>query len=156
MWSIIAKQPIDEHTPWTITAEPASGFDLDAELPELPTTNQGQSGQAALVAQARRERLTVRQLAQMAGGYSGLQMVGTPEQIADEMGAWLAAGASDGFNVMFHTVPAGLDDFVDGVVPELQRRGLFRTAYEGATLRDHLDLPRPANRFFAEQRRAAE
>ena len=78
----------------------ASGFDLDAELPELPTTNQGQSGQAALVAQARRERLTVRQLAQMAGGYSGLQMVGTPEQIADEMGAWLAAGASDGFNVM--------------------------------------------------------
>lgn len=134
----------------------ASKFDLDAELPELPVTNQSQSGQAALVAQARRERLTVRQLAQLAGGYSGLQMVGTAAQIADEMEAWLDADASDGFNVMFHTVPAGLDDFVNQVVPELQRRGIFRTAYEGTTLRDHLGLERPANRFFADQAIAAD
>ncbi len=134
----------------------ASKFDLDAELPELPVTNQSQSGQAALVAQARRERLTVRQLAQLAGGYSGLQMVGTPAQIADQMQAWLEAGASDGFNVMFPTVPAGLDDFVDQVVPELQRRGLFRTEYAGTTLRDHLGLQRPSNRFFAEQQAAAD
>ncbi len=127
----------------------ASGFDLDAPLPDLPQTNQSQSGQNAMVALARRDNLTVRQLAQIAGGYGGLQMVGTPHEIADTMQAWLDAEACDGFNVMFPTVPAGLDDFCDLVVPELQRRGLFRTAYEGTTLRDHLGLHRPANRFFA-------
>ena len=57
-------------------------------------------------------------------------------------------GACDGFNVMFPYVPGGLDDFVDMVVPELQRRGLFRKEYEGQTLRENLGLPRPANRFF--------
>ena len=127
----------------------ASGFELDAPLPEIPVTNQSQSGQAALVALARREKLTVRQLAQLVGGYGGLQMVGTPGQIADQMQAWLETEASDGFNVMFPTVPAGLDDFVDQVVPELQRRGVFRTSYEGSTLRDHLGLQRPRNQFFA-------
>jgi FMN-dependent oxidoreductase (nitrilotriacetate monooxygenase family) len=126
----------------------ASGFDLDAPLPELPQTNQSQSGQNAMVALARRENLTVRQLAQIAGGYGGLQMVGTAAEIADTMQAWLEAEAADGFNVMFPTVPAGLDDFCDLVVPELQRRGLFRTDYEGITLRDHLGLKRPANQFF--------
>ena len=126
----------------------ASGFDLDAPLPELPVTNQAQGSQAALVALARRENLTVRQLAQLVGGYGGLQMVGTPREIADTMQAWLEADAADGFNVMFPTVPEGLDSFVDLVVPELQRRGLFRRDYEGTTLRDHLGLPRPANRFF--------
>ena len=134
----------------------ASGFDLDAGLPELPVTNQSQSGQAALVAQARRERLTVRQLAQQVGGYGGLAMVGTASEIADTMQEWLETGASDGFNVMFHTVPAGLDDFVDLVVPELQRRGLHRREYEGATLRDHLGLARPDNQFFSAMRTAAE
>lgn len=133
-----------------------SGFDLDAELPELPVTNQGQSGQAALLALARRERLTVRQLAQMVGGYGGLTMVGTAGQIADEMQAWVETGASDGFNVMFPTVPDGLDSFVELVVPELQGRGLLRREYEGTTLREHLGLARPENRFFAEGRRAAE
>ena len=61
----------------------------------------------------------------------------------------------DGFNVMFPFLPAGLEDFVDKVVPELQRRGLFRRDYEGVTLRENLGLPRPENRFFA-QRQAAE
>jgi alkanesulfonate monooxygenase len=127
----------------------ASGFDLDAPLPEIPQTNQSQSGRDALVALARRENLTVRQLAQLVGGYGGLQMVGTPAEIADTMQEWLESEACDGFNVMFPTVPAGLDDFVDLVVPELQRRGIFRSAYEGATLRDHLGLRRPENQFFA-------
>jgi alkanesulfonate monooxygenase len=130
----------------------ASGFDLDAPLPEIPQTNQGQSGREALVSLARRENLTVRQLARMVGGYGGLQMVGTAEEIADTMQEWLETGASDGFNVMFHTVPAGLDDFVDLVVPELQRRGIYRTEYEGTTLRDHLGLKRPENRFFVGER----
>ena len=135
----------------------ASGFDLDAPLPDIPVTNQSQSGQAGLVALARRDNLTVRQLAQLAGGYGGLSMVGTPVTIADTMQAWLETEACDGFNVMFPTVPAGLDDFVDLVVPELQRRGLFRRDYEGATLRDHFGLPRPENRFFTQpQSKAAE
>src|SRR6185437_6414880 len=128
----------------------ASGFDLDAPLPEIPQTNQSRSGREALVALAKRENLTVRQLAQLAGGYGGLQMVGTPAEIADTMQQWLEAEASDGFNIMFPTVPAGLDDFVDLVVPELQRRGLLRRHYEGTTLRHHLGLERPPNQFFAE------
>jgi alkanesulfonate monooxygenase len=127
----------------------ASQFELDAPLPELPRTNASQSGQDALVAQARRESLTVRQLAQRVSGYGGLKMVGTASEIADTMQHWLETEACDGFNVMFPTVPAGLNDFVDLVVPELQRRGIFRTAYQGSTLRDHLGLTRPQNRFFA-------
>jgi alkanesulfonate monooxygenase SsuD/methylene tetrahydromethanopterin reductase-like flavin-dependent oxidoreductase (luciferase family) len=97
---------------------------------------------------ARAERLTIRELAQRVGGYSGLQMVGTAVEIADEMEQWLVEEGSDGFNVMFPYLPEGLDDFVGKVVPELQRRGIFRRAYEGATLRDHFGLPRPGNRFF--------
>jgi len=127
----------------------ASKFDLDGPLPALPLTNASRSSQAALVELAKREHLTVRQLAQLAGGHGGLQMVGTPADIADTMQQWLETEASDGFNVMFHSVPEGLDDFVDLVVPELSGRGLFRQAYEGTTLRDHLGLARPANRFFA-------
>jgi alkanesulfonate monooxygenase len=127
----------------------ASQFDLDGPLPEIPETNASQSGRATLVDLARRENLTVRQLAQFVGGYGGLQMMGTAEEIADQMQAWLETEASDGFNVMFHSVPEGIDDFVDVVVPELQRRGIFRKEYEGATLRDHLGLKRPVNRFFA-------
>ena len=74
-------------------------------------------------------------------------MIGTPQTIADEK-EWIASEASDGFTVMFPYLPGGLDDFANRVVPELQRRGLFRTEYEGETLRDHLGLPRPKNRFF--------
>ena len=137
----------------------ASGFELDAPLPEIPQTNASQSGRDAIVALARRENLTVRQLAQLVGGYGGLQMVGTASEIADTMQEWLQSEASDGFNVMFPTVPAGLDEFVELVVPELQRRGIFRRDYEGATLREHLGLKRPANQFFpavASGREAAE
>ena len=61
---------------------------------------------------------------------------------------WLREGAADGFTVTFPYVPEGLDDVVQKLVPELQRRGLFRTDYEGSTLREHLGLPRPENRFF--------
>ena len=113
-----------------------------------PETEQSKSGRERAIALARREGLTVRQLAQRLGGYAGAAMVGTPATIADEMQEWLETGACDGFNIMFPHVPEGLEDFVTGVVPELQRRGLFRTEYTGTTLREHLGLPRPANRFF--------
>jgi alkanesulfonate monooxygenase SsuD/methylene tetrahydromethanopterin reductase-like flavin-dependent oxidoreductase (luciferase family) len=114
----------------------------------VPETNASQSGRERTIALARRENLTVRQLAQRLGGFSGLSMVGTPQTIADEMEQWLRERGCDGFNIMFPYLPAGLDDFVDKVVPELQRRGLFRREYEGTTLREHLGLPRPGNRFF--------
>ena len=126
----------------------ASGFDLDGPLPEIPETNASQTGRQRVVDRARRDNLTVRQLAQIAGGYGGLSFVGTPQTIADQMEEWLTEKASDGFNIMFPYVPGGLDDFVDRVVPELQRRGLFRTEYEGTTLRENLGLPRPRNHFF--------
>lgn len=126
----------------------ASGFDLDAPLPEIPETNASKSGQAQIVDYARRTGATVRELARKVGGYGGLSFIGTPEQIADRMAEWLHGGACDGFNVMFPFVPEGLDDFCTGIVPELQRRGLFRSEYEGTTLRDHLGLKRPGNRFF--------
>jgi len=133
----------------------ASGFDLDAPLPELKETNQSKSGQARVVERARRENLTVRQLAQIVGSYGGLSFVGTAKTVADRMEEWLESEACDGFNVMFPWVPGGLDEFCQQVVPELQRRGIFRKEYEGTTLRENLDLPRPDNQFFAKQALAA-
>src|ERR1700741_3813279 len=127
----------------------ASKFDPDRPLPDdIPESNASKSGRERATALARRENLTVRQLAQRLGGYSGLAMIGTAQSIADEMEEWLETEASDGFTVMFPYLPGGLDDFVEWVVPELQRRGLFRRDYEGATLRENLGLPRPKNRFF--------
>ncbi|WP_428374604.1 LLM class flavin-dependent oxidoreductase [Lichenicoccus sp.] len=125
-----------------------SGYDPDGPLPEIPQTNAGKSARARIVEMAARDGLSIRALAQRAGSYAGLAFVGTAHGIADEMEAWLLGEGSDGFNIMFPWVPGGLDEFVAEVVPELQRRGLFRRAYEGTTLREHLGLPRPANRFF--------
>jgi len=126
----------------------ASKFDPDGPLPDIPESNASKSGRERAIALARRENLTVRQLAQRLGGYSGLAMVGTPATIADEIKEWLESRGSDGFTVMFPYLPGGLDDFVDRVVPELQRRCIFRREYEGKTLRENLGLPRPKNRFF--------
>lgn len=126
----------------------ASTFDPDGPLPEIADTNASKSGQAEVIKVAREEGLTVRQLAQRYGGYAGLAFVGTPQTIADEMAKWLETRGSDGFNVVFPYLPQGLDDVVDRLVPELQRRGLFRSEYSGSTLRDHLGLPRPPNRYF--------
>jgi len=126
----------------------ARGFDLDAPLPEIPETNQSQSGRQRVLERARRDKLTVRQLAVALGGYGGLSFTGSAKSVADEMQAWLEAEACDGFNIMFPTIPGGVEDFVRLVVPELQRRGIFRREYEGTTLRDHLGLPRPKNQFF--------
>ncbi|MBT6314542.1 MAG: LLM class flavin-dependent oxidoreductase [Alphaproteobacteria bacterium] len=127
----------------------ASEFDPAGPLPDVPETNASKSGQERVKKLAREEGLTVRQLAGRLGGYSGNAFVGAAKTVAEEMETWVMEGGSDGFNVMFPYLPAGLDDFVDKVVPELQRRGVYRTAYEGATLRENLGLPRPSNRFFA-------
>lgn len=127
----------------------ASKMDLDGPLPDIPESNASQSGRQKLVDMAREDNLTVRQLAQYVGGsFSSLEIVGTADTIADVMEEWLVSGGCDGFNVMFPYLPGGLDDFVEQVVPELQRRGIFRREYEGATLRENLRLPRPENRFF--------
>jgi FMN-dependent oxidoreductase (nitrilotriacetate monooxygenase family) len=129
----------------------AGQFELDAPLPdEIPETNASKSGRDRTMRLARDEGLTVRQLAQRLGGYSGLALVGTAETIADRMEEWIETKASDGFTIMFPFLPEGLDLFVDRVVPELQRRGLFRREYPGTTLRETLGLPRPENRFFVD------
>ena len=91
----------------------ASRFEPDGPLPEIPESNASKSGRERVVELARRENLSVRQLAQRLGGYSGLAFVGTPETIADEMQEWLFSEGSDGFNIMFPYLPAGLDDFVE-------------------------------------------
>jgi FMN-dependent oxidoreductase (nitrilotriacetate monooxygenase family) len=132
----------------------ASAFDLDGPLPEIPESNASKSGRERFVSLARRDNLTVRQLAEIAGSFGGLAIGGTPASIADQMEAWLFSEACDGFNVMFPYVPGGLYDFVDKVVPELQRRGLFRPEYQGETLRENLGLPRPENRFFPSSKAA--
>jgi alkanesulfonate monooxygenase len=105
---------------------------------------------------ARRERYTVRQLYEyLAGARGHWVVVGTPVQIADRIQEWFENGAADGFNIMPPVLPQSLNEFVDLVVPELQKRGLFRTAYEGATLRENLGLERPASRYAETQAKAA-
>jgi FMN-dependent oxidoreductase (nitrilotriacetate monooxygenase family) len=130
-----------------------AGYRLDEPLPEevLPTEDDvnGNKSRFTLVAElVRSERLTIRQIIARLGGGRGHRVVtGTPSQIADALETWFRAGAADGFNIMPPVLPTGLDDFVDHVVPELQRRGLFRTEYTGTTLRDHYGLARPADQF---------
>ena len=126
----------------------ASQFDLDGPLPEIPETNQSKSGRQRVIDRAKRDNLTVRQLAQIAGGYGGLSFTGTPANDRRSDGGMAAHRRLRRFQRDVSLRPGGLDDFVNMVVPELQRRGLFRTEYEGRTLRENLGLPRPANRFF--------
>ncbi len=119
-----------------------SGWDLDAPVPELvPASNfMGPAGRYATILRiVESERPTVRQLlGRLAAGGGHATMVGTPEQVADEMQRWLDHGGADGFNLMPPLLPDSLKDFVELVVPVLQRRGLFRTKYRGRTLREHL------------------
>ena len=131
-------------------------WDLDAVPPYYPEPPKGINSRAHVVIElARRERFTVRQLYQyLAGARGHWVVVGTPATIADRIQEWFENGAADGFYVMPPVLPQSLNEFVDLVVPELQRRGLFRTAYEGRTLRENLGLERPASRY-AQQAQAA-
>jgi FMN-dependent oxidoreductase (nitrilotriacetate monooxygenase family) len=122
-----------------------SHLPLDGPLPPLPETQGSTSRQQLVYEQAQREGLTIRQLYQsVAGGRGHRFVLGTPQSVADELEDWFRSGAADGFNIMPPYLPGGLTDFVDLVIPELQRRGLFRTAYTGRTLRENLGLRRPA------------
>lgn len=120
-----------------------TGHDPDGPLPELPPGN-GERGRRRFIESLARERgLSLGALARHAVLARGhWTLAGTPARIADELQRWFEAGACDGFNIMAPFHPGGLALFVETVVPELQRRGLFRTAYAGSTLRDHLGLPR--------------
>jgi alkanesulfonate monooxygenase len=131
-----------------------SAHDLDGPLPP-PTRLRGHSRAQIFLDIARRGNLTIRQLyLSIAGGNGHRLVIGTPADIADAMEEWLCGGGADGFNILPPWLPGGLEDVVHMVVPELQRRGLFRTAYEGRTLREHLGLARPQNRLAAARRAA--
>ncbi|MBO1077719.1 LLM class flavin-dependent oxidoreductase [Roseomonas haemaphysalidis] len=119
-------------------------YDVDGPLPELPDTDVGKARLRVIADLARRENLSIRQLYERIAVSRGHSMVvGSAEEVADHMQEWFEGGGADGFNVMPPTFPAGFEAFTNLVVPLLQRRGLFRTAYSGSTLRDHLGLPRP-------------
>jgi len=125
-----------------------SGYALDEPVPldalgpaELRSTSK------ALLDRVRRDRPTIRQLYQDAAGKGGFCLIGTAPEIADVMQDWLDGEACDGFNITPTHLPAGCEDFVEMVIPELQRRGLFRTEYEGPTLRHHLGLKKPVSRY---------
>lgn len=121
-------------------------YDVDGPLPELPETNDHKSRQALTVAIARRENLTIRGLYEKIAGARGhWTLVGSAEDVADELQVRFEGGGADGYNVMPPHLPGGLDDFIAFVVPELRRRGLFRTDYEGRTLRENLGLPFPTH-----------
>jgi FMN-dependent oxidoreductase (nitrilotriacetate monooxygenase family) len=127
-----------------------SRYDIDAPFPDdLPaTTNASQFVYASAQELARRENLSLREVAlRMAGARGKNVITGTPHQVADMMEEWFVGGAADGFNILPSHFPGGLNDFVELVVPELQRRGLFRTEYEGVTMRENLGLARPQNRY---------
>ncbi len=119
-------------------------FPLHGPVPEMGDTNGPLSRQKLLLEAARRDNMTLWELCLHNAGPRGhLLTVGTPGQIADVMEHWFRNNAADGFNVMPAWLPGSLEDFVDMVIPELQRRGLFRTAYESRTLRGNLGLPMP-------------
>jgi FMN-dependent oxidoreductase (nitrilotriacetate monooxygenase family) len=116
-------------------------YPIHGPLPDMPPTQGIQSRQQLIIDLARRENLSIRDIArQFAGARGHWQLIGTPSDIADEMEARFRGGAADGFNVLPALFPGALEDFVTLVIPELQRRGLFRTAYEGTTLRENLGL----------------
>lgn len=129
------------------------GHDIDGPVPLVPQDRGAPTRSALLSDTARAEGLTIRQLyKRIAGGRGHFQVIGSPKDVADLMEEWLVTRAADGFNVIPPVFPVSLDAFVDLVVPELQRRGIYRTAYEGSTLRGHLGLPRPMSRYTRQAR----
>lgn len=124
-----------------LATDALNGLPLDGPMPDLKASEGMQSRQQLVIDQSRREGLSIRQVARhFAGARGHWRIVGTAGDVADQLEAWFTGGACDGFNVMPSYFPGELESFVAHVVPELQRRGLFRRAYEGATLRENLGL----------------
>ena len=133
-----------------------SGYPLDGPVPEFPQTERGQAFSKALFEMARREKMTLRDLYNVTAAARGHWVVcGSPRRIADIFEEWFVGGLADGFVIMPAYFPGAFEDFVNLVVPELQRRGLFRTEYSGSTLRSHLGLKQPDPRLRSVARPAA-
>lgn len=126
-----------------------SPYPLDGPLPDPLPGEFGSKGHFdAIMALAKKDNLTIRQLGEHVAGARGKNVfAGSPEQVADYMQLWFEKGACDGFTIMPPYIPGALDDFCELVLPLLRERGLFRSEYEGSTLRDHFGLPRPPSRY---------
>ncbi len=136
---VVGLQLLSKRLEWDLT-----GCDVDGPLPELPHEKINSSRSKLMYDLAVREGYTIKDLYRhIAGARGHCQVIGTPTDIADMMEEWLTTKACDGFNIMPPVFPGSLVDFIELVIPELQRRGLFRTRYEGTTLRANLGLTRP-------------
>jgi alkanesulfonate monooxygenase len=125
-----------------------SGYPLDGPVPlDTCGPQELRSISERLMARVRRDQPTIRQLSQQVAGMGACNVIGTADEIATVMQEWFEQGACDGFNITPPRLPGGCEDFVDLVIPVLQRRGLFRTEYEGTTLREHLGLPPAVSRY---------
>ncbi len=124
-----------------------SAFPLDGPVPDLPLPDSSHGFARTMLAKARREGMTLRDLYNLTGAARGhWVLTGTPDSVADTLEQWFTEGAADGFNILPAYFPGAFTAFVDEVVPILQRRGLFRRDYAGTMLRDHLGLANAAGR----------
>jgi N-acetyl-S-(2-succino)cysteine monooxygenase len=150
---------IDDHLALGMVARLAGDLDIyqydpDGPLPRLPPSNAAKARQDMIVKMSAQDGLSIREIGRYLGTTQGHRLlVGSPRTIADSMEEWLRAEAADGFNLLFPFFPGPLNDFVDLVVPEIQRRGIYRTEYEGRTLRENLGVSVPRNRFTKEKGR---
>ncbi|HTR86383.1 MAG TPA: LLM class flavin-dependent oxidoreductase [Reyranella sp.] len=143
---------VDDGVGIAAVARLAGGVDIfsmdpDGPLPPLKPSNAARARQERIIAMGKRG-LSIREIGRvLAMSQTHRVLWGTPQSIADDLHAWLEAGACDGFNLLFAHYPKPLEEWVTMVIPELQRRGIFRLDYEGKTFRDHLGVPMPKNRF---------
>jgi FMN-dependent oxidoreductase (nitrilotriacetate monooxygenase family) len=133
-----------------------AGRSLDGPVTDIPLPDTSHGFARAILSKARRENMTLRDVYNLTAAARGHWVLcGSAQTIADTLERWFIERAADGFNVMPAYFPGAFDDFVDLVVPELQRRGIYRKAYGGTTLRDHFGLRRPACGEYAAMMKAA-
>jgi FMN-dependent oxidoreductase (nitrilotriacetate monooxygenase family) len=131
-----------------------TGYPIDGPVPDLQVEPQVRSAHDRIMRRVRDNGWTIRQLCEHLAGAGGFCVIGTASDVADVMEEWIDAEACDGFNITPTHLPAGCEDFVELVIPELQRRERFRTAYEGRTLRENLGLKPHVNRHAAQRMQA--